>query len=132
MTGFLHGATPIHALAAVAIRRHLWQPGPPLAPVAGRPWTMARELQIFDRLAREMDPLELLGALAHVRALAGTTGPARMTWLIHPQRGRALLSRAVAAFHAAQPTLAPPGPSRGGGFSRISVELSPPNDGSTK
>ena len=89
---------------------------------------MGRELQIFDRLVSHgWDPLELLGAIEHVRAVANTRGPARLTWLVHPQRGRALLSRCVAAYHASQPPQAPPGPSRGGGFTRISVELPPPN-----
>lgn len=111
-----------HRLAAHAIRRHLWQPGAP-GPLGGRPWTMARELQIFDRLARHTDALELIGAIAHVRAIAGTRGPIRLTWLIHRQRGQALLSRALAASHASEPTQAPPGPPRGGGFARLSVEL---------
>ena len=111
-----------HRLAAAAIRRHLWQPGPP-GPLGGRPWTMGRELQIFDRLARHMDPLELVGAIEYVRTITGTTGPARLTWLVHRQRGPALLARAVAAFHENQ---APPGAHRGGGFTRISVELPPP------
>lgn len=119
-----------HRLAAAAIRQHLWQPGPP-GPLGGRPWTMARELQIFDRLARHTDPLELVGALAHVRALTNTTGPARMTWLIHAQRGPALLCRALAAFHASQPLASPSAPPgghhRGGGFARVAVELSPHN-----
>lgn len=115
-----------HAAAAVAIRRHLWQPGPP-GPLGGRPWTMARELQVFDRLVSHgWDPVELLGAIEHIRTITGTTGPARLTWLVHPQRGPALLSRAVAAYHAAQPIQAPQGPPRGGGFARISVELPPP------
>ena len=119
-----------HRLAAAAIRKHLWQPTKP-GPLGGRPWTMARELQIFDRLAREVDPLELVGAIEHIRRLTNTRGPARMTWLIHPQRGRALLSRALGAFHASQPLASPPGPSegphRGGGFTRISVEAPPLN-----
>lgn len=118
---------PAHALAAAAIRRHLWQPGPP-GPLGGRAWTMGRELQIFDRLNRHVPAHELLGAIEHIRTLTGTTGPARLTWLVHPQRGRALLSRAVAAYHAAQPTQAPPGPPRGGGLHRLSVELPPPTE----
>ncbi len=94
-----------HALAAAAIRRHLWQPEPP-GPLGGRPWTMARELQVFDRLiAHGWDRDELLGAIEHVRAIANTKGPARMTWLVHPQRGRALLSRAVAEYHRSLPPL---------------------------
>ncbi len=117
----------LRSAAAEAIRAHLWQPHPP-GPLGGRPWTMGRELQIFDRLVSHgWDPLELLGAIEHVRAVANTRGPARLTWLVHPQRGRALLSRCVAAYHASQPPQAPPGPSRGGGFTRISVELPPPN-----
>lgn len=116
----------LRAAAADAIRHYLWQPTAP-GPLGGRPWTMGRELRIFDQLCKHMDPLELIGAIAHVRALAGTEGPARLTWLTHRQRGQALLSRCVAAFHASQPTQAPPGPPRGGGFARVSVELPPPN-----
>ena len=120
-------AKPIHALAAVAIRRHLWQPEPP-GPLGGRTWTMGRELQIFDALTHFVDPVELLGAIEHVRAITNTQGPARLTWLIHPQRGPALLARALAAFHASEPNPKGVGPSRGGGFARLSVELPPPND----
>ncbi len=118
-----------HRLAAAAIRDHLWQPHPP-GPLGGRPWTMARELQIFDRLARDHDPLVLVGAIAHVRRLTNTRQPARLTWLVHRHRGPALLSRAVAAFHASQdlPQSQPPrGNHGGGGLARISVELPPPN-----
>ena len=115
-----------HAPAAAAIRRHLWQPGPP-GPLGGRPWTMGRELQVFDRLvAHGWDPVELLGAIEHIRTITGTTGPARLTWLVHPQRGLALLTRAVAAYHAAQATTPPQGPPRGGGLSRISVSAPVP------
>ena len=115
-----------HAPAAAAIRRHLWQPGPP-GPLGGRPWTMGRELEIFDRLiSRGVDPLVLLGAIEHIRTITGTTGPARLSWLVHRQRGAALLSRAVAAYHAAQATTPPQGPPRGGGLSRISVSAPVP------
>ena len=113
-------------LAAAAIRRHLWQPWHP-GPHGGRPWTMGRELEIFDRLSVQHDPLDLVGAIAFIRPIAGTDGPARLTWLIHPQRGAALLTQAKAAFHASEPTLAPPGPPRGGGLHRIAVELPPHN-----
>ncbi len=116
----------LRSAAAEAIRAHLWQPHPP-GPLGGRPWTMGRELQIFDSLAHFVDPLELIGALAHVRAIANTKGPARLTWLIHPQRGPALLARALAAFHASEPTqtphLAHRGPRRGGDLERIRVEI---------
>ena len=67
----------LRSAAAEAIRAHLWQPHPP-GPHGGRPWTMGRELDIFDRLVSHgWDPVELLGAIAHIRTVAGTTGPAR-------------------------------------------------------
>ena len=117
----------LRAAAAEAIRAYLWQPHPP-GPLGGRPWTMGRELEIFDRLiSRGVDPLVLLGAIEHIRTITGTTGPARLSWLVHRQRGAALLSRAVAAYHAAHSTPPPQGPPRGGGFSRISVEPPSPN-----
>ena len=115
-----------HRLAAAAIREHLWQPWPP-PPLGGRPWTMGRELQIFDQLARHVDPIELIGAIEHVRAVTCTQGPIRMTWFVQAQRGRALLSRAIASHHATEAFQAPPGPPRGGGFVRLAVELPPPN-----
>ena len=108
-------------LAAEAIRRHLWQPTPP-GPLGGRPWTMARELQIFDRLTRTADALEVLGAIENIRAVTGARGPIRLTWFIHRQRGRALFSRSVAAYHA---STAPPGAPRGGGLDRVTVGLPP-------
>lgn len=111
-----------HRLAAQAIRRHFWQPIQP-GPLDGRPWTMARELQIFDRLARDFDPLELIGAIEKARGVLGTDSPMRMTWFIRIDRGRALLTRSVAAFHSQ----APPGPPRGGSLERFTFELPPPN-----
>ncbi len=114
------------AFLAREIRYELWQPVAP-GPLGGRPWTMGREFEIFERLSKDHDPFELVGCLMHVRPITRTTGPARLTWLIHPQRGAALLSRCLAAFHVTQEWQAPPGAPRGGGFTRISVEPPPPN-----
>lgn len=123
----------LRSAAAEAIRAHLWQPTAP-GPLGGRPWTMGRELEIFDRLCKDHDPVELLGAIEYVRDITHTQGPARLTWFLHPERGHALLSRCLAWTRQYQDNRAHvPGPysdtsrPRGRGFTRISVESPPPN-----
>ncbi len=108
--------------AAALIRLHFWRPTRPGPTRDGRAWTMARELEIWTRLARHHDPAELNGAITQVRPLTGTTKPIRMTWLIRRGRGPALLCRAVAAWHASEqppPTQA----TRGGELRRFTVDL---------
>lgn len=114
------------AAAAGLIRAHFWQPRPPAPTKDGRPWTMARELDVWATLARRMDPEALNGAIGQVRHLTGSTGPISMRWFLHRPP---LLARAVAAWENS----VAPAPSReskrGGGFARLVVEPPPPNPG---
>ncbi len=102
---------------------HFWQPRAPGPTKDGRPWTMARELDIWKPLACSVGAEALNGAIGQVRTLTGATGPISMRWFLRrPQ----LLARAVAAWHDSQAPL-PREPKRGGGFSRLAVEPPPPN-----
>jgi hypothetical protein len=116
------------SIAAGLIRQHLWQPRPPCPTADGRAWTMGRELAIWDRLIHHVTPEELNGAITQLRTLTNAPGPIRLTWFIRREKGIPLLHRAVAAWHNSSPCLTPPqGPTRGGGFVRLSVELPPPS-----
>lgn len=116
-------ADPVKSEAAALIRRHLWQPRPPGPTGDGRPWTMARELEIWSKLTQHRSPEEVNGAIQHVRAVTGATGPIRLTWFIRRGRGPQLFARAVAAWQASLSPFTPV--TRGGGLGRLVVELPP-------
>ncbi len=104
------------------IRAYLWQPIKPSS-TDDSPWTMARELNIWATLARRVDPEALTGAIEHMRDVTGSRGPLSLRWFLS---NPPLLARAVAAWESQRPCLGAP---RGGGVSRISVEILPsPNE----
>ncbi len=62
--------------AAALIRKHLWQSTKAPPSRDGRPWTMGRELSMWNALVREgNDPEEVNGAITNVRALTNISGP---------------------------------------------------------
>lgn len=106
--------------AAALIRQHLWQPTKPPPDRDGRAWTMARELTIWGGMAAQMEPEALNGAIEHVRAVTGATGPISMRWFLTEP---GLLVRSVHEWHKAESLAAVhPGPVR------VVIELAPTNE----
>lgn len=114
-----HRVSP-RAEAARLIRRHFWTPCAPDSRDA-RPWTMARELEVWGRLSKKYGAADLNAAIPHVRAVGNVSGPIRMLLLAHRRRGPVLIARALAAHHRA--TLQATPAVRGGGLSRVEISL---------
>lgn len=68
---------------ASLIRAHLWQSKTPPPSPDHKPWSMARELNIWTLLYRDSDGEQINGAIEVVRSVSTLEGPLRMTIFYH-------------------------------------------------
>ena len=73
--------TALMGEAVPLIRHHLWQSNTPPKSPDKRPWSIARELNIWKRLVKAgFPPADLNGAITVIRTVRPYDGPMRLTW----------------------------------------------------